>query len=77
MLFSTVPFIYSIVKTTEEYGISTGCIITAVPEETSDAYSEIAAGNKVLITEKTENWYYIELGDSCGWCPKKDIILIK
>lgn len=77
MLCATVPFIYSIIKATDDYGICTGCTITAVPESNTDASSEVTAGNKVLIKEETENWYYIELGDSCGWCSKNDIILIK
>ena len=68
---------YSLVKRTEKYGICLGCKIYSIPQESAISTAEIAAGNKVRILEKTESWYYVELGQTGGWCNIDDICLIR
>lgn len=77
ILIATVPLLYAIIKGTEQYGICTGCTIYSIPEENAEASSEIGAGNKVHITEITDEWMYIQLGETGGWCNKENIIIIK
>ena len=66
-----------IAKRFQSYGICKGCMIYSIPSENAEAFSEIGAGNRVLITEHAGSWINIQLGDSSGWCKKDDIIEIK
>ncbi len=77
MIISIVPTIYGITKRAEKYGICIGCTIYSIPEETAEAKAEMGAGNKVQITEDAGKWYYIELGETGGWCKAENIIIIK
>lgn len=77
ILIATVPLLYAIIKGTEKYGICTGCTIYSIPEDNAEAFSEIGTGNKVQITETTDSWLYIQLGEAGGWCKKENIIIIK
>ena len=43
----------------------------------AEAKAEMGAGNKVQITENAGKWYYIELGETGGWCKAENIIIIK
>ncbi len=75
--FSLVACIFSIVKHFEKTAICTGCTIHSIPEENAEAKAEMGKGNKVRITEKAGNWYYIELGETGGWCYADNLIIIK
>lgn len=72
-----VPFAFAIVKKTQKAGICTGCTVYSIPEDTAEASLELGAGNKIRIIEQTENWFYVELGESGGWCLKDNILVIK
>lgn len=77
LMLSMVPLIYTLIKRTEINGICKGCTIYSIPEENAEAFSEIGKGNNVTITESTDNWLYVQLGESGGWCKKDNIIIIK
>lgn len=77
IVFALIVGIYGIIKRAEIQGICTGCTIYSIPEETAEAKAEMGAGNKVRITEKTEKWLYIELGETGGWCRAENVIIIK
>ncbi|MBP5519926.1 MAG: hypothetical protein J6X84_05045 [Treponema sp.] len=83
LLFSTLLIlgigilIYCSAKRSERYGICTGCRIYSVPQDNAEAFSEIETGSRVRILEKTEKWYYVELGETGGWCSSENIYIIK
>lgn len=68
---------YALVKRTEKYGICLGCRIYSIPQESAISTAEISAGNRVRILEKTGSWYYVELGQTGGWCSINDICVIR
>lgn len=70
-------FTYSEVKKNETYAIFTGGKVSSIPEANAESYSEISAGNRVHITEKAGKWYYIELGETGGWCQSDKVLIIK
>lgn len=69
--------VYTQVKKNESYAIFKGGKVSSIPEENAESYSEISAGNRVRITEKAGKWYYIELGETGGWCNADKVIVIK
>ena len=77
LLIGIAISIYCAVRRNERYGICNGCKIYSIPEKNAEAVSEISGGIRVRILERTDKWYYIEVGESGGWCDKNDICLIK
>lgn len=70
-------FVYTEVRKHETYGIFKGGKVSSIPEENAESYSEISAGNRVHITEKAGKWYYIELGETGGWCLQENVLVIE
>lgn len=77
IIFAVVATVYGVFKRLEVQAICTGCTIYSIPEETAEAKAEMGAGNKVFISEKAGKWYYIELGETGGWCRAENVIIIK
>ena len=78
LLFSSsILVIFTVQRLSQRTGISKGCKIYSIPEATAEASSEINRGNLVRITEATDIWYHIQLGESSGWCTRDDIVIIK
>lgn len=82
-IFSGLLFITSIVfvitfsaRANVKHAISRNCELYSIPENSAESKSELPAGNYVKISEETDNWYYIELGENGGWCIKENLILI-
>jgi hypothetical protein len=69
--------IYCAVRKNERYGICTGCKIYSIPQENAESVSEISNATRVRILEKTGKWYYIEAGESGGWCKTDEICIIR
>lgn len=69
--------IYCTVRRNERYGISTGGKIYSIPQENAESVSEVAGGTRVRILERTENWYYIEVGETGGWCENENVFIIR
>ena len=69
--------IYCAARKNERYGISTGCKIYSIPQSNAESVSEVSAGSRVRILESTGKWYYIEVGETGGWCNTEDICIIK
>lgn len=69
--------IYSIVRHNEGYGIFTGGKIYSIPQENAESVSEVRSGTRVRILENTGKWYYIEAGESGGWCLSDNIFIIR
>ena len=74
---SLVPLVNLSLKRKDSFAICKGISIHSVPQEKSEAVSEIGAGNRVHITEKAGKWVYIEFGETGGWGLKDNVILIK
>lgn len=73
----SISLVYSFVKVNKKYAISKGCTIQSIPEVKVESKSELPAGSRITITEKSSGWIYIELGETCGWCHEDEVILIK
>ena len=69
--------IYCAVRKNERYGICSGCKIYSIPQANAESVSDVSAGSRVRILEDTGKWYYIEVGESGGWCKTDDICIIK
>ena len=69
--------IYCAVRKNERYGICTGCKIYSIPQSNAESVSEVSGGSRVRILEHTGTWYYIEVGETGGWCNTGDICIIK
>jgi hypothetical protein len=69
--------IYCAVRKNERYGICTGCKIYSIPQSNAESVSEVSGGSRVRILEHTGKWYYIEVGETGGWCNTGDICIIK
>lgn len=74
---ATALFTYTQVKKSECYGIFKGGKVTSIPEENAESFSEIPAGNRVHVIEKTGKWYYVQLGETGGWCLADNVIIIE
>ena len=68
---------FTISRRSKIYGISKGCTIYSIPESNAEASCMIGTGSLVLVTETTDIWYHVELGEASGWCPKDNIIIVK
>ena len=77
LLLGSGFFIYCGVKRSEKYGISAGGKFYSIPQENAEAASELESGLMVRIVEETGKWYYIEFGESSGWCSLDSICIIK
>ena len=77
MIFGIAALVYGGVKRHEPYGISCTCKMYSIPQENAESVSEVTGGTCVRILERTEKWYYIEVGESGGWCAADNIFLIK
>lgn len=69
--------IYCAVRKNERYGICTGCKIYSIPQANAESVSEVSGGSRVRILEHTGKWYYIEVGETGGWCNTGDICIIR
>jgi hypothetical protein len=54
-----------------------GGVLQSVPEESASSKFEITGGNRVLISERSGEWVFIEYGDISGWIKEEFIIFIK
>lgn len=70
-------FTYAHVQKSDRFAIFTGGKVSSIPELKAESYSEISAGNRVHIIEKAGQWYYIELGETGGWCQTNKLIIIE
>lgn len=70
-------FTYANVRKSDSFAIFTGGKVSSIPESKAESYSEITAGNRVHIIEKAGQWYYIELGETGGWCQADKLIIIR
>ena len=77
LVIGTALMIYCAVKKNERYGICTGCKIYSIPQENAESASEVSGGSRVRILEHTGKWYYIEVGETGGWCKTDDVCIIK
>ena len=77
MLIGIAIMIYCAVRIHEHYGISSGCKIYSIPQENADSVSEVISGTRVRILEHTGKWYYIEVGETGGWCTTENVNIIR
>ena len=77
LILGTAIFVYCIVRRNEKYGISSSCKIYSIPKENAESASDLSAGNRVRILERTGKWYYIEVGETGGWCTADNIFVIR
>ena len=72
-----VIMIVSAVKVNSRFAISLGCTLYTIPEENAQTKSQLPAGNRVQIMDEAAEWYYVELGETVGWCRKNEVLIIK
>ena len=77
LLVSIILLIFSVIRSTKDYAVSLDCKIYSIPEASAESKSEIPAGNRVEIKEEVSDWYFVQLGESGGWCRKDEVIIIK
>ena len=77
LILGTAILIFCIVKRSESYGIADNCKIYSIPQENAESVSEVAGGSRVRILERTGKWYYIEIGETGGWCASDKIFIIR
>ncbi len=77
LLCSIAVIIYCGVRRSEKYGISAGTRIYSIPQENAESVSELTQGTRVRILEQTGHWYYVEVGESGGWCNSENICIIR
>lgn len=77
LLVGIATMIYCAVRKNERYGICIGCKIYSIPQENAESVSEIGNASRVRILERTGKWYYIEAGESGGWCKADNICIIR
>ncbi len=70
-----VLLIYCIVCGNKKYGISKGGQLCSIPEASASIKSELPAGNRVQLLDKSGSWYLLRFGETEGWCEQEDIIL--
>lgn len=77
LILGTTVLVYCTVRRHERYGICAGCKIYSIPQENAESVSEVGSGNRVRILEQTGKWYYIEVGETGGWCTSDNIFMIR
>ncbi len=77
LILSLSILTYCSVRRHERYGIATACRLYSIPQFNADSVSELASGSRVRILESTGQWYYIEMGQSSGWCMADRIFIIR
>ncbi|WP_022931632.1 SH3 domain-containing protein [Treponema bryantii] len=77
LVIGIAVMIYCAARKNERYGICKGCKIYSIPQLNAESISEISAGSRVRILESTGKWYYIEVGETGGWCNTDDICVIR
>ncbi len=77
LVIGTAVVNFCTVKRNERYGISAGCKIYSIPQESAESVSEVRSGSRVRILERTGKWYYIEVGETGGWCSAENIFIIR
>jgi hypothetical protein len=69
--------IVSPVKVHSRSALSLRCTLYTIPAENAQTKSQLPAGNRVQIRDEAADWYYVELGESVGWCRKNEVLIIK
>ncbi|MCQ2590282.1 MAG: hypothetical protein MJ179_07655 [Treponema sp.] len=77
VILAASVLVVSIVASKKLHGISRGNQLYSIPDNLSEAKSELQPGSYVEIKESSGEWYYVLLGESGGWCKKDQIIVIK
>ena len=77
LILGLAILVYCAVRRNEHYGICRGCKIYSIPQENSESVSEVGPATRVHILEHTGIWYYIEVGETGGWCQADRIYIIK
>lgn len=72
-----IASVFCVFKSSKKYGICVGGVLQSVPEESASSKFEITGGNRVLISERSGEWVFIEYGDISGWIKEEFIIFIK
>lgn len=72
-----VFIIISHVRLSRTYAICCTNKAFSVPEESSNTGTPVEPGTRVLLTEQTGNWIYIQSGNTGGWITKDKLIIIR
>lgn len=68
--------IYCAVCAGKKYGVSAGGEIFSIPEESASIKSELPAGNRVQLLDKSGTWYHLRFGETEGWTQKETVFEI-
>lgn len=79
-ILSITAIVFSIssyVQKSQLYAICIGTQVNSIPNEKASSNQLISAGTRVKITEHADEWYYVEVGSTGGWCKSENLIIIK
>lgn len=74
IVISSIGTIYSLSQNSKKYGISAGCTLKSIPEDSATEIGSISIGNRVKILEKAGNWCFVELGTINGWAKSEEVL---
>ncbi len=77
LILGSAILIYCAVRRHERYGISAGGKLYSIPQENAESVSEVSGGTRVRILERTGKWYYVEVGETGGWCESDYVFVIR
>lgn len=77
IVVSLVGLCICLIEAKKPHGVSYGCQLYSIPDDLSEAKTELKPGSYVQIIETSGEWFYVLLGEAGGWCKKDGIVLIK
>lgn len=76
LICAIVLFIFSSIRISQKFAILKNGIIYSIPEENASSTSELSPATRVRILKQTENWSYIEIGETGGWIKNDKLCFI-
>lgn len=73
LVSAVVLIIFSLVQSSKEYAIFKNGKVLSVPEANAASSTEVTTGTRVRVLEETENWCYIEIGETGGWVERNNL----
>lgn len=76
LLCSIIFFIFSSIRIFQKFAILKNGIMYSIPEENASSMSELSPATRVKILKQTENWTYVEIGETGGWIKNENLCFI-
>lgn len=69
-------FVFSCIRVSQKFAILKNGTIYSIPEKSATSVNPISSATRVRILKETEEWCFIEVGETSGWVKKDDICFI-